>query len=374
MTFDWNTTTTPTGIAVPSDRMKIQPWHRFPVAQKGNTDTKAWWNDANGDKGWGDRFPQSSASLSDVLTTDQKTIADFDRKQLDALKQALLQQHAGTRNELSSKASHSDSLNVRKRRLPGCIIIGAPKTGSFALITFLGLHPSVAIAEREVMFFNDDHLYSKGLGWYTHQMPPSTAKQLTVEKSPRYLYSPDAPERIYKMNRDVQLVLLVREPIERAMSCYLHRKATKEASGNVYRKTFEDITVDSETRRVNESESCIRDSKYSSFYLKWLHWFPRKQIHVVSGDRLIDNPLPEMRLLEAFLKLKPWFSEKIFRYNADKGFYCYVYHGQEQCFNDKKGRQHPDIDPEALTLLKQYFRPINSLFYDLTGRDLGWNY
>lgn len=54
-------------------------------------------------------------------------------------------------------------------------------------------------------------------------MPLVSKGQLTIEKSPNYFISRATPQRIYKMNKDIKLILAVREPVERSISDYVQR-------------------------------------------------------------------------------------------------------------------------------------------------------
>jgi len=61
--------------------------------------------------------------------------------------------------------------------LPNCIIIGARKSGTRALLDFLGLHPEISIAAQETHFFDNDTLYEKGFEFYKSQMPQFNPKK-----------------------------------------------------------------------------------------------------------------------------------------------------------------------------------------------------
>ena len=51
-----------------------------------------------------------------------------------------------------------------------------------------------------------------------------------------------------------------------------------------------------------------------------MKYFKREQIHIVDGDALIENPLPELRKIESFLGLKPNSTKLIFISTSAKGF------------------------------------------------------
>jgi hypothetical protein len=75
-------------------------------------------------------------------------------------------------NEQSNSTSNFIDINQKRlKTFPSVLIIGAKKGGTRALIDSLQLHPQIIAAKREIHFFDDDSLYSKGLDWYREQMP-----------------------------------------------------------------------------------------------------------------------------------------------------------------------------------------------------------
>lgn len=103
--------------------------------------------------------------------------------------------------------------------------MGVRKCGTRALLEMLYLHPMVQKAAGEVHFFDRDENYNKGLDWYRMQMPHSYVGQITIEKSPSYFVTPEVPERIRAMNSSIKLLLIVREPVTRAISDYTQLRA-----------------------------------------------------------------------------------------------------------------------------------------------------
>ena len=105
---------------------------------------------------------------------------------------------------------------------PDAIIIGVRKSGTFALLQFLSLHPDIVVAENELEFFSK--YYSKGLGYYLKQLPKrERLSQVLMEKTPAYFRWPNAAQRMLEMRKDLKVILIVREPVERMVSQYLHK-------------------------------------------------------------------------------------------------------------------------------------------------------
>ena len=128
----------------------------------------------------------------------------------------LLKYNAGvTQNSVPRMRSHS--------LYPDAIIIGVAKSGTRALLEFLSLHPDIVAAKEEIAFFSRPLLYSKGLGYYLTLLPKrNKTEQVLIEKSPQYFQSPSAPARMRRMRDDVKLILIVRDPVERMVSQYVH--------------------------------------------------------------------------------------------------------------------------------------------------------
>lgn len=92
-----------------------------------------------------------------------------------------------------------------QRHLPEVLIIGVKKSGTRALLEFIRLHPDVRAAGSEVHFF--DRHYSRGLHWYRDHMPLTIDGQITMEKTPSYFITKEAPKRVSHMNPGTKYVI-----------------------------------------------------------------------------------------------------------------------------------------------------------------------
>ncbi|KYN29663.1 Heparan sulfate glucosamine 3-O-sulfotransferase 5, partial [Trachymyrmex cornetzi] len=249
------------------------------------------------------------------------------------------------------------------RHLPQAIIIGVRKCGTRALLEMLFLHPQIQKAAGEVHFFDRDDNYGKGLEWYRRKMPYSFKGQITIEKSPSYFVTPEVPERIRAMNGSVKLLLIVREPVTRAISDYTQLRTHAATASTLVMRP--DGTI-------NESYRPVAISLYHTYMHRWLEVFPREQILIVNGDQLIEDPVPQLRRIENFLGLEPRIGRHNFYFNHTKGFYCLRNDTSEKCLKESKGRRHPRVSPMVVTKLRKFFNEHNQRFYELVGEDLGW--
>ncbi|XP_077991215.1 heparan sulfate glucosamine 3-O-sulfotransferase 5-like [Glandiceps talaboti] len=256
-----------------------------------------------------------------------------------------------------------------KRRLPQAIIIGVRKCGTRALLAMLKLHPKVQAASEEIHFFDRDENYSRGLDWYRRRMPYSYPDQITMEKSPAYFITDEAPKRIYDMDPSVKLLLIVRDPTTRVISDYTQIHSHKEERNKPH-ENFEELVMDGS--RINTKFKAVRTSMYSKHMEKWLALYPKSQIQIVDGDKLTKDPVSELQKVEDFLGLEHRISHNNFYFNETRGFYCMKDERTNKCLSDSKGRKHPDVDPKVIQKLQQFYQPFNERFEEMVGIEFDW--
>ncbi|XP_012868677.1 PREDICTED: heparan sulfate glucosamine 3-O-sulfotransferase 3A1 [Dipodomys ordii] len=261
-------------------------------------------------------------------------------------------------------------LDEGSKQLPQAIIIGVKKGGTRALLEFLRVHPDVRAVGAEPHFF--DRSYDKGLAWYRELMPRTLDGQITMEKTPSYFVTREAPARISAMSKDTKLIVVVRDPVTRAISDY-----TQTLSKRPDIPSFESLTFRNRSAGlIDTSWSAIQIGIYAKHLEHWLRHFPLGQMLFVSGERLIRDPAGELGRVQDFLGLKRIITDKHFYFNKTKGFPCLKKaegSSKPHCLGKTKGRTHPDIDPGVVQRLRDFYRPFNLKFYQMTGQDFGWD-
>ncbi|KAF3704202.1 Heparan sulfate glucosamine 3-O-sulfotransferase 3B1 [Channa argus] len=275
------------------------------------------------------------------------------------------QQRAPEPGAMSSFSNGSGS-----KKLPQAIIIGVKKGGTRALLEFLRVHPDIRAVGAEPHFF--DRNYENGLEWYRDLMPKTLEGQITMEKTPSYFVTREAPARISAMSRDTKLIVVVRDPVTRAISDYTQTLSKKPDIPSFESLTFKNRT----TGLIDTSWSAIQIGIYAKHLDNWLQYFPMDQILFVSGERLISDPAGELGRVQDFLGLKRIITDKHFYFNQTKGFPCLKKaegSSKPHCLGKTKGRTHPNIDPEVVQRLRDFYRPFNMKFYQMTGHNFGWD-
>jgi hypothetical protein len=164
--------------------------------------------------------------------------------------------------------------------LPNLLVIGAAKCGTTSLHAYLAEHPEISMsAEKELDFFVPEKNRGRSLGWYESQFDP--VARVRGESSPSYTAHPfyaGVPARIRALIPHVRMVYLVRDPIERTISHWLHRVSTHE-----WVPSFAD-TLESE-----EGAWIVGLSRYWLQLEQYLAHFPSEQILVVDSDDLRER-------------------------------------------------------------------------------------
>ena len=216
------------------------------------------------------------------------------------------------------------ALSGKFRITPDFIIIGAAKSGTTSLYDYLIQHPSVHSALwKEIYFF--DRYFPRGMDWYRSNFPYSfqkfiftkflKKKFLTGEATPTYIHHPLAPKRISEILPTIKLILLLRNPIDRAYSHYqMEKKLGYEEL------TFEEAIESENSRIKDECEKMIQNDRYYSYkrqffsYLTsgiyvdqlklWMKHIPHDQFLIIDSDDFDNKKLETFQKVEEFLGLK----------------------------------------------------------------------
>ena len=291
--------------------------------------------------------------------------------------QILHKQLSVNRRDVGNSAWDVQNDKRSKKRLPNTLIIGVKKGGTKALLVFLEAHPKIRAAKKEVHFFDNDRHYRNGFPWYRNKMPESYSDQIVLEKSPRYFINARVPRRVYRMSPKIKIILILRDPVKRAISDYVHMKTRRKYYSN---EDIETILWNNRTGEFNSTAKFLQIGLYSVHLKNWLRYFPRDQIHIVNGDNLIHSPGVELVKVQKFLGIDVLINRSDFVFNSSKRFYCLINrpgftastHEDTICLGPSKGRKHPFISQKTLQAMRNFYRPYNQELYDLVGMDFGW--
>jgi sulfotransferase family protein len=176
--------------------------------------------------------------------------------------------------------------------LPNFLIIGAAKSGTTSLYRYLRDHPQVFMAQsKELKFFTSRTRWGFGPGWYARQFSDADGAVAIGEASPSYTRYPQhrgVPERIAQVLPDARLVYLIRHPIERIRSHYLHRVLQGKERAPLDQAVLKD-------------PSYLDTSRYAMQIEQYLEWFARAQLLVITAEALRRDRLETLRRVWEFL-------------------------------------------------------------------------
>jgi len=184
-------------------------------------------------------------------------------------------------------------LKLHNDKKPNFIVIGSPRCGTTWLYRCLKEHPDVFLPEiKELDFFNNN--YNKGKGWYLDIFKYAGNKKAIGDVSPEYILSLEAPERIKQHFPEIKLILIMRNPVERAYSEFKLRKRH-----GMETRDF-DVALD-------EDLSYVSKGLYYKHLCRYLKYFPLNRICCIKYDNICSNPGSVMQKLFQFLDVNNEF-------------------------------------------------------------------
>jgi Sulfotransferase domain len=164
--------------------------------------------------------------------------------------------------------------------LPTYIIIGAMKCGTTSLHRYLSAHPQIsASVKKELNFFKTEIDFAKGVQWYASQF--DSTYSVRGEGSPNYTkwhIFPGVPQRMYSVVPDCKLIYIARNPIERAISHYLHNWSAGIESRPI-----------SEAFQRFENNNYILTGNYLFQLERFIEYYRQDQILVLLSEDLRDE-------------------------------------------------------------------------------------
>jgi [heparan sulfate]-glucosamine 3-sulfotransferase 5 len=227
-------------------------------------------------------------------------------------------------------------------------------------------------------------------------MPLARPDQIVVTKTPGMLDIPNYTsflERLRQALPDIKLLMVVKNPIDRVVSDVLHEfkegahkgepmppidDVIMHRAGNfsAYRFTGQCKVAQKYIFNVfsDLSEAVLYMSDYDLQFKMLTEVFPRENIFVVNGEMIVQNPLDEIKRVETFLGLSPFFRERHFVYpedrqndKMDRKFPCFQLGQKAKCMFGDKGWEHPPLKNETYDFLKKEFQLGLDKFEQETG-------
>jgi len=274
------------------------------------------------------------------------------------------------RNSLSSSYHRFvkrglSGITASSRVLPNFIISGTVRSGTTSLYYNICEHPSVLPANYDEIGFFDSN-YHLGINWYRSMFPTEKEMEqvkketnfaITGEDTPFYFWKKEAAERIFEKIPDSKIIIIFRNPVDRAYSNYNLgiREVLEE------KLSFEDAIDDEMNFLDNHSfrESVDRKRSYLSKGLYdeqikiWFNIFPKEQIHILSTDDMQKDPKESLLKIFRFLQI-PDYTLKT---------------PQKQ-----KAAKYKKMNDKTRERLLNFYKPHNEKFFQTIQKRFDWDF
>jgi len=248
-----------------------------------------------------------------------------------------------------------ENWNLKPVKVPKFIIIGSQRCGTTSLYTYLAEHPQILTPIKKEMDFFSWHFH-RGIDWYLAHFPlmPEGEEFVTGEASPSYFDFREAPERLYSACPEAKLIVLLRNPVDRAISHFYRLKGLNWEGRSL------DRAISDEIERLNQNPEYIigeepgnylARGRYIEFIKNWLAFFPREQLLILKSEDFYGNVGETVQQVLAFLDL-PEYQLSEYQ-NANPGSY-------------------QRVNESVRELLIDYFKPYNQELEEYLGRKFDW--
>ena len=256
---------------------------------------------------------------------------------------------------------------------PAFLIVGGQRCGTNSLYEYLAAHPNVGRARplSEVHYF--DLNYEKGERWYRGHFPTRAKAALAErqtgsvlicgESSPYYMFNPLAPQRIADSLPDAKLIVLLRNPVERAYSHYQHERSQgREPLSFAAAIEQETERLAGEEQRIggdpgyvgvhHQRHSYLARGLYADQLERLFSIFGTERVLVVISEDLFSAPAGVYERTLSFLDLAPFALATYGQHNAGR---------------------YSDLDREFRGRLAEHFARSNDRVEQLLGVRLPWD-
>ncbi len=243
---------------------------------------------------------------------------------------------------------------------PNFLIIGTGKSGTTSLYSYITQHPQVLPAIKKEIYFWSRH-FDKGIDWYLAHFPliPEGTNFVTGEATPTYINSRHTPARLFNFFPKIKLIIILRNPVYRAVSHYYHEVRIKMENKSLSEAIYSQLE-----RLKKMSESKLKEAYWNhiSFYIsygvyiefiqKWMAIFPREQFLILKSEDFYQEPANTMEQVFKFLDLPKYQLKNYQKFNSGS---------------------YPPIPESIYSTLNDYLQPYNQRLEEYLGIDLNWN-
>ena len=246
------------------------------------------------------------------------------------------------------------------RALPDFVIIGTAKAGTTSMYSLVAQHPEIVPAIKKEINYFQLH-YGLDSPWYRSHFPTRASRffsrisgrnLLTGEASPTYLFYPPAPGRMKKIMPEVKLIMILRNPVDRAHSQY-HMKVKLKSEP----LSFEEATETEEKRCAATKGNFLHYSYlarglYAEQLENWFSHYDRDRFLILDYEDFRNDRQRSLDQVFEFLGVRPF---------------------QPGNPRDLNVGDYPAMNEDTRRRLVEYFKPHNAKLSRLLQRSFDWD-
>ncbi len=245
--------------------------------------------------------------------------------------------------------------NLQPVKVPNFIIIGSQRCGTTSLYTYLAQHPQILTPIKKEMDFFSWH-FDRGIDWYLAHFPPMPRGEqfVTGEASPSYFDFRGAPERLYSLFPEAKLIVLLRNPVDRAISQFYRLTGLSWEARSLDRVISDEIERLSQNPEYiigEEPGNYLARGRYIEFIKNWRAFFPREQLLILKSEDFYAGAATTLKQVLEFLDL-PEYQLSEYQ-NANPGSY-------------------EPVNESVRDWLRDYFRPYNQQLEEYLNTNFNW--
>lgn len=230
--------------------------------------------------------------------------------------------------EFLHRKSHRALFEFRRlqpvaRAMPDFIVIGAQKSGTSSMFSYLKQHPQIVRPIFKEPYFFDRH-YHRGLSWYGCNFPArhtlhrledrSGRPHLTFEATATYVFDTEVPARIARDLKTRKFILLLRNPVERAISAYWHARRMGIEGRSLAEAVDADLARHREESAWEKGEGAapksapprptyLRRGIYHEAVSRWQSVFSPHDLLILQSETMFADPAAAMAQVFEFLDI-----------------------------------------------------------------------
>src|ERR671923_118596 len=297
-------------------------------------------------------------------------------------------------------------LTEPKEIWPNFFIVGAQRAGTTSLYHYLKKIPGVYMSRvKEPSYFapnfvrRDPGRFLRGKEEYLSLFENARGYIAVGEASPMYLWDPDAPKLIQQTVPHARIIMILRDPIERAYSHYLIKKKYR---GGMKSSFYDELMRDykSQEKLDGRSRLYVEPGMYHEQVKRYFDIFGNEQVKVIIFEEFAQHTVQTVNEVLAFLGVNYTvraITEQYNAYSVPRGplalwifsFFRWLRarniktykiatlpsHALMKSFPEKmffKRKQKPKIEPKAIKFLQEIYHDDVIRLQSLLGRSLPW--